>query len=559
IEVAPVPTHLAFETGASDMPAGSTLPEIRVALRDANGHVVTGAEAAVSLSLVGGTPEAELIGTTEKQARQGTVSFGGLRITKVGRFRLEATSQGFSPVQSDEFLVRHLEAEWLVFGELPAKLEAFAGFSAVVEVRDHFGNPVPDWARDVTLSLADDLQPGGLMGKRTVAVQEGVATFENVFVTRAGRDLALSATGPGIPSFRSAGFDVRITFAQVSAGESHTCGVTAAGVVLCWGSDAGERLGNGDLGDASVPVPVESGERFVSVSTGSAHSCGITRKGKAYCWGDNGSDGRLGNGSHSGTYGTPTAVVGDHSFRQISVGEDFSCGLTIEGEAFCWGGNVGGTLGNGGASNSAVPVQVFGGHVFVSLSAGGRHACGLTADGHAWCWGDGWMGGGGGSSTKPTHVDGRVFRAISCGADATCALDAEGDAYCWGNNDWGQLGNGSFDPVSLPVRVATSKAFASIVAGAYRACGLTADGEAHCWGNNTNGELGDGGRGFRETPVRSAPGLALADISLGRQHTCGVTRENETWCWGRGASGELGGGGSVELSIVPVLVRGTER
>ena len=86
-----------------------------------------------------------------------------------------------------------------------------------------------------------------------------------------------------------------LTFAAVSAGNNHTCGVTASGTAYCWGSGRTGVLGNGSTDDQTTPVAVSGGLSFTSVSAGSEHTCGVTTSGGAYCWGW-GDDGRLGNG-----------------------------------------------------------------------------------------------------------------------------------------------------------------------------------------------------------------------------------------------------------------------
>ncbi len=46
------------------------------------------------------------------------------------------------------------------------------------------------------------------------------------------------------------------TFTAVSAGGRHTCGVTAAGVAYCWGTNGSGQLGDGTWIDRLSPVPV---------------------------------------------------------------------------------------------------------------------------------------------------------------------------------------------------------------------------------------------------------------------------------------------------------------
>jgi alpha-tubulin suppressor-like RCC1 family protein len=79
----------------------------------------------------------------------------------------------------------------------------------------------------------------------------------------------------------------------------HTCGVTTTGVAYCWGSNYTGELGNGSTSWNSIPVAVGGGGlTFASVSAGGGHSCGLTTTGAAYCWGDNrGGDLGIGSGT----------------------------------------------------------------------------------------------------------------------------------------------------------------------------------------------------------------------------------------------------------------------
>lgn len=86
----------------------------------------------------------------------------------------------------------------------------------------------------------------------------------------------------------------------------------------------------------------------------------MTDGGDAYCWGSNVS-GQLGNNTTTDT-NIPVAVLGRHKFASVSAGGDHTCGLTTGGIAYCWGNNVLGQFGDGTFENSGVPVTVSGGH-----------------------------------------------------------------------------------------------------------------------------------------------------------------------------------------------------
>jgi alpha-tubulin suppressor-like RCC1 family protein len=46
------------------------------------------------------------------------------------------------------------------------------------------------------------------------------------------------------------------------------------------------------------------------------------------------------------------------TFRSVDPGELETCGMTTGGQAYCWGDNTYGQLGDGTRNNSVVPVPV---------------------------------------------------------------------------------------------------------------------------------------------------------------------------------------------------------
>jgi alpha-tubulin suppressor-like RCC1 family protein len=207
-----------------------------------------------------------------------------------------------------------------------------------------------------------------------------------------------------------------------------------------------------------MPVPIASAAPAGSLTAGADHTCALDAQGVAYCWGLN-EDGRLGTvptttgcrGSASPSVCEPTPIVG-FTFVQLSAGTRQTCGVTATHKGYCWG--MIGVLSSFGQAScqtspcSFSPAPVAGGLSFSSISAGTSQACGVTTDGDVYCWGNnpqGQLGDGTrNSSSVPVRVVSRVkFSAVTLGSGFTCALSTTGGIYCWGNNDMGTLGDAS--------------------------------------------------------------------------------------------------------------------
>jgi alpha-tubulin suppressor-like RCC1 family protein len=237
----------------------------------------------------------------------------------------------------------------------------------------------------------------------------------------------------------------------VSVGQHHTCGILETGEAWCWGLAGRGALGNplapdtcdvgGPVRCAVMPLAVEGGLRFNDLVGGVRHSCGLRRGGEAWCWGDNRS-GQLGIGSRDSVL-VPQPVLGGIHFSQLDTYEQTTCGLTPEGQAWCWGDNWHGQLGDGTVGTDvSSPVRVAQGELrFLRLAVGFEHVCGLVATGEAWCWGGNTFGQlgdgkGGDFNLSPTPVavaGGLRFRDLDAGHLFTCGITRTGDAWCWGH------------------------------------------------------------------------------------------------------------------------------
>jgi alpha-tubulin suppressor-like RCC1 family protein len=126
-----------------------------------------------------------------------------------------------------------------------------------------------------------------------------------------------------------------VALTRISAGWFHTCAVSAAGRAYCWGKGGGGRLGDGAAVSRTSPVPVRTdGVTLVEIGAGRAHTCAVSSAGGVYCWGAGGS-GQLGNGR---VVRAPVPVPVDTSgalsgvtVTQIATGANHTCALSSTG------------------------------------------------------------------------------------------------------------------------------------------------------------------------------------------------------------------------------------
>lgn len=394
-------------------------------------------------------------------------------------------------------------------------LVAVTGGAVLVplEARDRDGNPIAQeqlGARGLTLTVVDTAV-ARVVSPDSVA---GIAPGRTTLVARLG-ELADTVPLRVLPP-------VAIASAPLAAGDDFTCVIDGAGAVWCWGKNGGGQL---DADPDSVPfsgtpLRVQGLPPAVAVSGGTHHACALTADGDAYCWGDN-TQGELGDGT-PGERASPVLVTGAHTWARIAAADDNTCGLTVSGEAYCWG------LGK------TAPTRV--GDSYVALSAGSRTACAIEpVNGFVICWGvidprtgQSWQ--------YPTPLlNKRRYTAVSAGGAGICGITDVGAGIC------------TLTPLHGLGDVVGSLPFAQIAVGRGvgndgHACGIGTDGTAYCWGSDEFGQLGDGDGDGTGSVVQVATTQRFTAIGAGVRHSCGLTADGGVLCWGSDRYGQLGDG-----------------
>ena len=236
------------------------------------------------------------------------------------------------------------------------------------------------------------------------------------------------------------------------AGSFHTCALSAAGGVACWGAGVGSDYPH--FGQSTVPAASAAGNQ-VAVAAGTLHTCALSTAGGVSCWGLN----------DWGQTAVPASAVAGGQVA-VAIGLLHTCALSVAGEVSCWGYN--------GYGQTSVPAAIAASGQ-VAVAAGRSHTCALSSVGAVVCWGRDEYG----QSTVPAAAVGGGQVAVVSGAYHNCVLSASNAVSCWGSNGDGQT--------AVPAAVAAGGQVA-VAAGQAHTCALSAGGAVTCWGGNSEGQ-----------------------------------------------------------------------
>ena len=200
------------------------------------------------------------------------------------------------------------------------------------------------------------------------------------------------------------------TAKSVASGRNHNCAISMNGAARCWGAAAQGQLGYGNTdlfsNATNFGKNVDLGTGFIieSASLGKQHSCFLSTSRQIKCFGSN-TNGKLGLGdtenrgddiSEMGDNLSAIDLGDDFSPKQIALGAEHSCALSINSTVKCWGENLYGQLGYGDAENRGDETGEMGDNLEeidfadflpVRIVAGGYHSCAISGAKEMLCWG----------------------------------------------------------------------------------------------------------------------------------------------------------------------------
>ena len=177
------------------------------------------------------------------------------------------------------------------------------------------GTTTNNWTPTAVSDLGSGVEAIAVGGHHTCALTagRGVLCWGSNYAGKLGDGTATDRWTPTAVG----GLGSRVAVA-LSAGGEHTCAVITDGAVRCWGWNIYGQLGDGTTTDRWTPTAVSDlGSGVEAIAAGGYHTCALTAAGAVRCWGNNGG-GRLGDGTTNVRW-APTWVTGlDHGVEALA-------------------------------------------------------------------------------------------------------------------------------------------------------------------------------------------------------------------------------------------------
>lgn len=307
-------------------------------------------------------------------------------------------------------------------------------------------------------------------------------------------------------------------WAHVTAGNFRSAALTTDGTMYSWGSGYSGQHGDNIRIQYNIPqlVTAPGGKTWADVSAGGSHTLALCHDGTLYTWGDN-YYAQLGNGTTTLTLDRQLVGAPAGTWTAVAAGYNFSLALNSNGSVYAWGANEQGQLGDGTRMQRTTPVLVAppAGLRWTQVAAGFWNSAALCSDGSLYVWGSNYAGQiGDGTTTarlvprRVTPPAGHTWTQVSVGYEHIMAVCSDGGLYAWGENSYGQFGNGTNKSQGQPTRVAppSGQAWLQVACEQHHSMARASDGQIYTAGYNYSGELGDGTTQNNNCFIRSCNG-----------------------------------------------------
>jgi alpha-tubulin suppressor-like RCC1 family protein len=272
-------------------------------------------------------------------------------------------------------------------------------------------------------------------------------------------DNAYSDSALGVQVVDSGGAAIT-GMSKLACGAYHACALASDGTVWCWGDNYYGELGDNSNVTRATAAQISGLTGVASLQAGHYFVCSLDTGAQLRCWGRN-EHGEIGDGASGNLVYAPEAIT-LANITAIATGPNHTCALLADTSVMCWGSNTRRWIGTGVSrgTDTLTPTAVLtsaGGAPYTGASAIalGSVSCALNGN-NVDCWGDdvhGQSGNGGAVYPHPvmtgTRMLGKVDSIVAHFAHV-CAHQTDDSLLCWGRNEEGEFGDGTFRNYGYP-------------------------------------------------------------------------------------------------------------
>ncbi|MBX3199524.1 MAG: hypothetical protein KF850_12035 [Labilithrix sp.] len=344
------------------------------------------------------------------------------------------------------------------------------------------------------------------------------------------------------------------------------CALLSDKTVACWGANGDGQLGRGPsyVYDSATPARVGGLSDVVELE----HTCAVTAAGDVFCWGA----GPFLQDPEDTAAITKTASpvkLPLPPVAHIGIGHDVGCAALADGRVLCWGSNESGQLAptweDPPSASEPIAREVPDGAPVRRVMVGTTTFL-LREDGTVVSWGANPPLGRSSSlfpDPTPRPMDVANVTGLDLTHDNAC-MAAGGVVHCWGVPVYPGIPatpldraqpEAAFTPEPV-VDVGTTRTFLERWATIpYRWCAVAHHGNVYCYGANESGQVGDGSldEAIEATQVADLPAPA-SRVKVTTSSSCALLTDGTVRCWGANYFGQLGNGQNRGRSLVPVEV-----
>jgi hypothetical protein len=212
-------SKLVFGVQPSNTTAGQIItPAVTVTVEDSFGTIVSTDNSSVTLAV--GTGSGTLSGATTRPLMNGVATFNDLFINKAGTgYTLTAADGMISTATSSTFTITPGTATKVAFGVQPSTTTATMTISpaVTVQVEDSLGNTVTTDHSFVSMTLGNNPGGGTLSGTLTMQAMNGVATFNDLSISKKGVGYTLLGFDGSLSPGTSSPFTILTNYLIVSS------------------------------------------------------------------------------------------------------------------------------------------------------------------------------------------------------------------------------------------------------------------------------------------------------------------------------------------------------